>query len=94
MAKVIDTIKYEVVLISPRNYFLFTPMLPSTAVGTIEFRSIVEPIRKANEFIDYYEASCKAIDPVQQVRRFRALDTAQHGSCPPARLHRCPFQSC
>mmetsp|Transcript_12489 Transcript_12489/g.38103 ORF Transcript_12489/g.38103 Transcript_12489/m.38103 type:complete len:564 (+) Transcript_12489:200-1891(+) len=67
LAKVIDAIKYEVVVVSPRNYFLFTPMLPSTAVGTIEFRSIVEPIRKANEFIDYYEAVCTGVNWEEQV---------------------------
>lgn len=26
------------ICISPRNFFMFTPMLPSTAVGTVEFR--------------------------------------------------------
>ena len=36
---------YDVVIVSPRNHFLFTPLLPSTTVGTIEFRSIIEPIR-------------------------------------------------
>ena len=28
----------QVVLVSPRNFFIFTPMLPSTAVGSVEFR--------------------------------------------------------
>ena len=37
---------YDVTIISPRNHFLFTPLLPSTTVGTIEFRSIIEPIRR------------------------------------------------
>ncbi len=35
----------DLVMISPRNYFLFTPLLPSTSVGTLEFRSIIEPVR-------------------------------------------------
>ena len=33
------------VVISPRNYFLFTPLLPSVAVGTISPRSIIQPTR-------------------------------------------------
>ena len=37
--------RYEVVLVSPRNYFLYTPLLPAVATGTMEERSIVEPIR-------------------------------------------------
>lgn len=60
--KVIDTDTYEVVCVSPRNFFLFTPMLPSTAVGTVEFRSLLEPVRTANPFVNYFEASCDRID--------------------------------
>ncbi|KAI3438808.1 hypothetical protein D9Q98_001225 [Chlorella vulgaris] len=62
LMKVIDTDKYAVVCISPRNYFLFTPMLPSTSVGTVEFRSLLEPVRVANPFVDYFEAVCDRID--------------------------------
>lgn len=36
---------YNVIVISSRNHFLFTPLLASTAVGTLEFRSIIEPVR-------------------------------------------------
>ncbi|XP_059175954.1 probable NADH dehydrogenase isoform X1 [Physella acuta] len=36
---------YDVIVISPRNHFLFTPLLASTTVGTLEFRSIIEPVR-------------------------------------------------
>ena len=36
---------FDVIVISPRNHFLFTPLLASTTVGTLEFRSIIEPIR-------------------------------------------------
>lgn len=36
----------EIRVISPSNHFVFTPLLPSTAVGTLEFRAIQEPIRK------------------------------------------------
>jgi NADH:ubiquinone reductase (non-electrogenic) len=33
------------VVISPKNYFLFTPLLPSVAVGTVNPRSIIQPTR-------------------------------------------------
>ncbi|CAA0816191.1 External alternative NAD(P)H-ubiquinone oxidoreductase B4- mitochondrial [Striga hermonthica] len=36
---------YDVKIVSPRNYFAFTPLLPSVTNGTVEARSIVEPIR-------------------------------------------------
>lgn len=43
--KSIDKSLYDVVVVSPRNHFLFTPLLASTTVGTLEFRSIIEPVR-------------------------------------------------
>ncbi|KAL1805550.1 hypothetical protein ACET3Z_028618 [Daucus carota] len=57
---------YDVQVISPRNYFAFTPLLPSVTCGTVEARSIVEPIRnivhKKNIDIHYWEAECYKID--------------------------------
>lgn len=41
--QVVDIEKYCVLIVSPRNHFLFTPMLPATAVGSVEFRSLLEP---------------------------------------------------
>lgn len=43
--KNLDTSLYDVQVVSPRNYFAFTPLLPSVTCGTVEARSIVEPIR-------------------------------------------------
>lgn len=37
--------KYQALVISPRSYFVFTPLLAGTAVGTLEFRTTVEPVR-------------------------------------------------
>ena len=34
-----------VTVISPSNHFVFTPLLPSSCVGTLEFRCIEEPVR-------------------------------------------------
>ena len=36
---------YELTLVSPRNYFLYTPLLPSAVGGVVGEQSIVEPIR-------------------------------------------------
>eukprot|EP00887_Chlorella_sp_A99_P003621 scaffold7.g3621.t1 len=55
---------YELTVISPRNFFLYTPLLPAAAGGAVEERSIVEPIRSllCNKG-RYYEAQCLSIDP-------------------------------
>lgn len=57
---------YDVQVISPRNYFAFTPLLPSVTCGTVEPRSIVEPIRnivrKKHSDVQYCEAECFKID--------------------------------
>ena len=34
-----------ITVVPPRNHFLFTPLLPSTTVGTLEFRCVQEPVR-------------------------------------------------
>ncbi|VCU39215.1 Bgt-60043 [Blumeria graminis f. sp. tritici] len=46
LLKALNPNDYHVTVVSPHNYFLFTPMLPSATVGTLEFRSLVEPIRR------------------------------------------------
>ena len=40
--KTISGTTYDVTVVSPRNFFLFTPMLAGAAVGTVEYRSITE----------------------------------------------------
>ncbi|KAF5801390.1 putative NADH:ubiquinone reductase (non-electrogenic) [Helianthus annuus] len=60
----------DVQIVSPCNYFAFTPLLPSVTVGTVEARSVVEPIRNIvkNKDLDvgFKEAECFKIDTVNQ----------------------------
>jgi len=44
--KTLNADEYHVTVVSPSNHFLFTPMLPSATVGTLEMRSLVEPVRR------------------------------------------------
>ncbi|CAM0137748.1 unnamed protein product [Umbelopsis sp. WA50703] len=60
---------YEVLVVSPRNYFVFTPLLASTSVGTLEFRCITEPVRGYSKNISYHQAWCDSIDLQNQVIR-------------------------
>ena len=65
--KKIDVRVFDVTVVSPRNHFLFTPLLPSTTVGTIEFRSIIEPIRVARPEVQFIQAFCRTADLQRKV---------------------------
>jgi hypothetical protein len=39
---------YDITVISPRNHFIFTPMLAGASVGSVEYRSICQPIREVS----------------------------------------------
>ncbi|KAJ5985779.1 hypothetical protein N7522_012975 [Penicillium canescens] len=71
LLKKIDTENYNVVVVSPRNYFLFTPLLPSCTTGLIEHRSIMEPIRNIlrhkKASVKFYEAEATKIDYEKRV---------------------------
>lgn len=82
LMKVIDTDTYEVVVVSPRNYFLFTPMLPSTSVGTVEFRSLLEPVRVSNPFVNFFEAVCDRIDLEEKVAHCTGKTPYKDGRLP------------
>ncbi|XP_057419976.1 internal alternative NAD(P)H-ubiquinone oxidoreductase A1, mitochondrial-like [Lotus japonicus] len=66
--KGLDTKVYDVVCISPRNHMVFTPLLASTCVGTLEFRSVAEPVSRIQTALSkdpnsyFFLASCTGID--------------------------------
>lgn len=66
--KVADTYKQRIIVVSPSNHFVFTPMLASASVGTVEYRSMTEAVRASNPMIDnYIEGSATDIDVKQKV---------------------------
>lgn len=71
LLKKLDTENYNVIVVSPRNYFLFTPLLPSCTTGNIEHRSITEPVRQIlrhkKAAVKYYEAEATHVDPARKV---------------------------
>ncbi|KAG6416912.1 hypothetical protein SASPL_124353 [Salvia splendens] len=68
--KDLDISSYDVQVVSPRNYFAFTPLLPSVTCGTVEARSIVEPVRnivkKRSGEVKFWEAECLKVDAVNK----------------------------
>ncbi|MDD5363551.1 MAG: FAD-dependent oxidoreductase [Ignavibacteria bacterium] len=67
---------YDIVVVSPRNHFLFTPLLPSTTVGTLEFRSIIEPIRNT-ENITFHQSSCTSVNSENNSIECKDADTGK-----------------
>lgn len=67
MAKFTDPRYYDITVVSPRNHFIFTPLLASTSVGTLEFRAIIEPVRSAQRGLHYFQANALTLDPIRQV---------------------------
>ncbi|KAF9594890.1 hypothetical protein IFM89_035051 [Coptis chinensis] len=78
--KDLDSSQYDIQVVSPRNYFAFTPLLPSVTCGTVEPRSIVEPIRnimkKKGGDIGFLEAECFKIDPQNKSVHCRSVKQA------------------
>lgn len=68
LMKGLDTKTYDVVCVSPRNHMVFTPLLASTCVGTLEFRSVAEPIGRIQPAISrepgsyFFLAKCTGLD--------------------------------
>ncbi|XP_058089988.1 external alternative NAD(P)H-ubiquinone oxidoreductase B1, mitochondrial-like isoform X2 [Magnolia sinica] len=77
--KNLDCSLYDVQVVSPLNYFAFTPLLPSVTCGTVEARSVVEPIRniirKKNGEIQFWEAECIKIDAANKRVHCRSNDS-------------------
>lgn len=82
LLKNLDTSQYNVIVVSPRSYFLFTPLLPSTPVGTVELKSIVEPVRciarRTPGEVVYYEAEALDVDPSGRSVKIRSVDKGEH----------------
>jgi NADH:ubiquinone reductase (non-electrogenic) len=83
LLKGLNTEDYNVIVVSPRNYFLFTrtapqkrnvncvALLPSTTTGLVEARSIMQPIRHILRYkkalVQFFEADCTKIDAERKV---------------------------
>ncbi|KAG5977290.1 hypothetical protein E4U55_006895 [Claviceps digitariae] len=70
-ARTLSRAKTETVLISPRSHFVFTPLLASASVGTLEFRAVIEPVRRLG-LDEFYQAWASSIDFKNKVVRIEA----------------------
>jgi len=67
LARMLSKELYDVTLVSPANHFLVTPLLPQTAVGTLEARNVQENVRTIDKLHKYYQAKARTLDVQSQV---------------------------
>ncbi|KAL4895744.1 pyridine nucleotide-disulfide oxidoreductase-domain-containing protein [Aspergillus ambiguus] len=53
---------FQPLVISPRSYFVFTPLLTETASGSLDFSNIVEPVRDPRAKVDFIQAAARAVN--------------------------------
>ena len=62
-------------MVSPQNHFVFTPLLPSAAVGTLESRCIQEPVRSIlSTNGTYLQAKARTVDVANKKVICESLD--------------------
>jgi len=67
-------LKYDITVVSPTNHFVYTPMLPSVTVGTLNEQSVMEPVQNLmgklrklpKASLSYNEAKALSVDPDKQ----------------------------
>ncbi|KAK7733224.1 hypothetical protein SLS63_004753 [Diaporthe eres] len=85
LARTLDPAKYERIIISPRSYFVFTPLLASTSVGTLEFRTTLESVRRLGD-VEFHQGWADDIDFSRKVIRIeenQADDLSSQTILPP-----------
>lgn len=62
LSRRLKTKPYSTTLISPRSYFVFTPLLNDTTVGTLEFPHVVEPVRDSRTAVNFVQGWARSVD--------------------------------
>src|SRR5436309_6847602 len=64
----------RITLVNDTNFFLFTPLLPGAAAGTLEPRHVVVPLREALDRTDLRIGTLVDAEPDRNVVRVRSLE--------------------
>ena len=82
---------WDLTFVSPRNHMLFTPLLPAAAVGTLEFRSIAEPIKHSFPECHYELGEATTIDPVKKEVVVQTPEQGPNGGQQDVKTARIPY---
>jgi NADH dehydrogenase len=88
VARQLNPKKFQAVVVSPRSYFAFTPLLASTSVGTLEFRTALEPVRSQRSKVNYFQGWADSVDfKGKKVSIEEAVDDPMQGLAPTTDRH-------
>jgi len=82
LSRELDKKKFQPVIVSPRPYFVFTPLLASTAVGTLEFRTTLESVRAPRSGVEFIQGWGNDVNfnekkiRIEEATSTQVLDTA------------------
>jgi NADH:ubiquinone reductase (non-electrogenic) len=64
MVRKLDPMVYDVVIVSPRTYFFYTPLLAGVTTGTVKAHSVLEPVRQTTPMphATFMKAECTDIN--------------------------------
>ncbi|PYH99431.1 hypothetical protein BO71DRAFT_394308 [Aspergillus ellipticus CBS 707.79] len=62
LSRALSPQKHSPIIISPRSYFVFTPLLTDAAGGSLDFSHIVEPVRDPRSSVDFIQAAARSVD--------------------------------
>ncbi|KAJ5391473.1 hypothetical protein N7509_006963 [Penicillium cosmopolitanum] len=62
MSRRLSPKNFSPIIVSPRSYFVFTPLLTDTASGSLDFSNIVEPVRDPGAKVDFIQAAARSVD--------------------------------
>jgi NADH:ubiquinone reductase (non-electrogenic) len=82
VAKRVSLALYDVTIVSPRDHFLFTPLLASSTVGTVELRSITEPLLGFRPGIRFVCAAATQIDAQAKTISLKTTAYVEQSSLP------------
>jgi NADH dehydrogenase FAD-containing subunit len=71
---------YHVTVVTAETFTTFTPLLPSAAVGTVQVRSLIEPVRKIIARLRGHFINGKAVDLCMQEKLLEIETTDTNGN--------------
>ena len=62
LSRRLDPSRFDITVLSPRSYFVFTPLLNDTATGELEFPHVVEPVRNPRSAVKFVQGWARNVD--------------------------------